>query len=118
MLQQLEGESEELAREKLPAARRALRRTFDGIRRYELPSPAAKLDEAIEAAEMELLPETSPAQDSLEAGEEEESTLQSSFTRLCKATRECQILRRCVEQGGEVPVHFVCYAERRHLWRV
>ena len=34
MLQQLEGESEELAREKLPAARRALRRTLDGIRRY------------------------------------------------------------------------------------
>ena len=126
MLNQLEAESESRAAEKLPEARQHLE-TAVAVAKLTLESTHDKaeapllsvMQEALDLAEAELA-QSSPNADSASVVRDAEADSIADraevFKRLQHCVTEHSCLRRCVQQRGEVPVHFITLTTAIYHW--
>ena len=127
MINQLEQESKCRAKERLPEARHRLRdamadamKALHGESTADIPDmESTQVSEVFARAHGELhrTMDGVPSVDDLTSERHSQSTYASDpFRHLRTTTAEHYRLRRCVEQGGEIPVHFITLTTAIYHW--
>ena len=124
IINQLEEESNAKARELLPAARQRLQDALGDVTKateIEQLQSSTSLDELVAVAEAELaqakeVAGATGADDLAPERHPESSTNAEPLRQLQQKVSEHCRLRRCVEQGGEIPVHFITLTTAIYHW--
>jgi hypothetical protein len=126
MLQQLETESEAKARSELPGVRRELQRSLtaaQSMARADATGPSEDMAEAHAQAMAELGMTAGDAPSAEEGGDvpavaaSGAADVATTAEVLRNLIRQHGRIRRCVEQRGEVPVHFITLTTAIYHWQ-
>ena len=123
MINQLEEESHARAREALPEARQRLRGALTVVKKriaLDESKSSTKSEELVAMAEAELVQEiagVSSVEDRAQERHPESLTDTEHLGRLQQSVCEHVRLCRCVEQGGEIPVHFITLTTAIYHWK-